>query len=93
MASTLIVRNVTVNGHRTSIKLEPDMWEALEEICDREGSSVSEICTRVERRRRQSSLTAAVRVFIVGYFRALARVAGPGGGSRSAVSAATPQMN
>lgn len=85
MASTLMVRNVTVNGHRTSIKLEPDMWEALEEICDREGFSLSEICSRLDRRRRQSSLTAAVRVFIVGYYRALARVADPNGRSRTLV--------
>lgn len=92
MASTLIVRNVRVNGHRTSIKLEQDLWDALEEICHREGSSVSEICSRVERRRRQSSLTAAVRVFIVGYYRSLARIADAEGRSRFPARAASPQL-
>jgi predicted DNA-binding ribbon-helix-helix protein len=27
--STLISRNITVNGKRTSMRLEPAMWEAL----------------------------------------------------------------
>ncbi len=69
-ASTLINRNVTVNGHRTSMRLEPAMWEAMEDICHREHLSVHEVCSYVELRRTQSSLTAAMRVFILGYFRA-----------------------
>ena len=70
LRSTLINRNVTVNGHRTSMRLEPAMWEALEDICRREAKTVHEICSLVEEHRVQSSLTAAMRVFIVGYFRA-----------------------
>ncbi|MCA8931848.1 MAG: ribbon-helix-helix domain-containing protein, partial [Rhodospirillaceae bacterium] len=31
MTSTLLSRNITVDGHRTSIRLEPEMWEALDE--------------------------------------------------------------
>ena len=29
--SALVSRNVRVDGHRTSVGLEPDMWEALGE--------------------------------------------------------------
>jgi predicted DNA-binding ribbon-helix-helix protein len=68
--STLVNRNVTVSGHRTSMRLEPAMWEALEEICRRETMTVHEVCSLVDSRRTQSSLTAAMRVFILGYFRA-----------------------
>lgn len=45
------------------------MWDALEEVCSREGLSVHELCTRIEMRRTGSSRTAAVRAFILGYFR------------------------
>lgn len=45
------------------------MWDALSEICAREGRSVHEICTQIDSERRQSGLTAAVRVFILNYFR------------------------
>ncbi|MBF0250992.1 MAG: ribbon-helix-helix domain-containing protein [Alphaproteobacteria bacterium] len=69
MNSRLQSRNVTVNGHRTSLRLEQDVWEALEEICDRENLSVHQVCSLVEDRRAGSSRTAAVRAFILRYFR------------------------
>lgn len=68
--SSLVNRNITVNGHRTSMRLEPAMWEALEDICRLEAKTVHEVCSLVEEHRTQSSLTAAMRVFILGYFRA-----------------------
>ena len=48
------------------------MWDALEEICRREEMNQHELCERIDERRRASSLTAAIRVFIVNYFRAAA---------------------
>ncbi len=52
------------------------MWDALEEICRREERSQHELCAMIDERRRASSLTAAIRVFIVNYFRAAATEAG-----------------
>ena len=76
--STLVNRNVTVAGRRTSLRLEPAMWDALEEVARREGTTVHRLCTLVEARRRESSLTAAIRVFILGYYRAAATEDGHG---------------
>jgi predicted DNA-binding ribbon-helix-helix protein len=67
--STLVSRNVSVRGRRTSIRLEPSMWEALFEIVEREGRSLSAIVSLIEEERRASSLTSAIRTFIVAYFR------------------------
>ncbi len=75
-ASTLVNRNVTIGRRRTSLRLEPAMWDALEEICRREEASQHELCAMIDERRRASSLTAAIRVFIVNYFRAAAIEAG-----------------
>ena len=69
MTSTLISRNVTVNGHRTSIRLEPEMWDAMDEVCALQRVTMHEFCSLVERERRASSLTAGVRVALLGYFR------------------------
>lgn len=74
--SRLVSRNVTVDGHRTSLRLEQDVWDALEEVCNREGLSLHEVCTHVERRRSGSSRTAAVRAFVLGYFREAASDSG-----------------
>ncbi len=72
MASTLICRNVTVSGHRTSVRLEPAMWDALHELCRREGKTVHMVCSTVNDTRRESGMTAALRVYIVSYFRSAA---------------------
>ncbi len=48
------------------------LWDALDEICQREGMNRHQLCTVIDRGRRASTLTAAVRVFIASYFRAAA---------------------
>jgi predicted DNA-binding ribbon-helix-helix protein len=55
------------------MRLEPAMWRALTDIAEREGRSLHELCTMVHRLRRRTSLTSAVRVFILSYYRTLAR--------------------
>jgi len=71
MPANRATRNVTVDGRRTSLRMENAMWEALEDICRREGRHLHEICGLVHRRREGTSFTAAMRVFIVRYYRAL----------------------
>ncbi len=69
--SSLVSKNVTIFDRRTSIRLEPEMWEALNDIAKRENCSVHDICTLVfVRKKPETSLTAAIRVFLMLYFRA-----------------------
>ncbi len=71
VTSSLVSRNITILGRRTSIRLEPDMWVALNDISDRESCSVHDICALVYVRKSMStSLTAAIRVFLMLYYRA-----------------------
>lgn len=65
-------RNVRLRGLRTSLRLEPAMWDALEEICRRESCSINEICSLIDEQRHGSTRTAALRAFILYYFRAAA---------------------
>lgn len=78
-------RNVVVDTRRTSMRLEPEMWEALHDISRREGVTVNEICTRVEKARVESSLSSAMRVTILCYFRHLALAPNPNGPLLAAV--------
>ena len=85
--SSLVNRNIVVSGRRTSVRLEPQMWDALGEIALFEGKSVHEVCSDVDRFRRESTLTAGLRVFILRYYRDAATPegharAGHGGGGR-----------
>ena len=69
--STLVSKNININGRRTSIRLEPEMWTALHEIAARENCTMHDICGLVHARKSENtSLTAAIRVFIMLYFRA-----------------------
>ncbi len=69
--SGLVSRNILIDGRRTSVRLEPEMWVALRDIAGREGSSIHELCSLVALCKRASStLTAAIRVFLMLYYRA-----------------------
>jgi predicted DNA-binding ribbon-helix-helix protein len=70
LMSTLVSRNVNLQDRRTSVRLEPAMWEALDEICRREGTSINDLVGLIDRQRRESKLTAAIRVFVMAYYRA-----------------------
>jgi len=74
MLSKLKSKNVTVNGRRTSMRLETEMWAALDHIARREKTTVNQICSRAERYQGAASLTSAVRVFVLLYFRRFAKV-------------------
>jgi predicted DNA-binding ribbon-helix-helix protein len=76
--SSLVIRNVVVAGHRTSVRLEPMMWEALRDIAQQRDKSLHEIVTEIDRIRTASSLTAAIRVYIVAFYRTAAMRAGWG---------------
>jgi predicted DNA-binding ribbon-helix-helix protein len=67
--STLVIHNVVVAGHRTSVRLEPVMWDALREIARKRQRSLNDLVTEIDRDRDASSLTAAIRVYIVDYYR------------------------
>ena len=63
----LINRTVTVDGHRTSIRLEPEFWAALADIAKHEYLTIDQLCAEVDRGAGELSRTAAIRAFIVSY--------------------------
>lgn len=65
LKSHLVIRNVVVRGRRTSVRLEPAMWDALQEIVSLQGRTVNQLVTEIDRHRREASLTSAIRVYIV----------------------------
>jgi predicted DNA-binding ribbon-helix-helix protein len=67
-------RNIVVDRKRTSIRLDTYSLESLYEIAERERVSVNELCTLIHERNKGNSftLTAAIRIFLLSYFRAAA---------------------
>jgi len=65
----LVIRNVNVHGHRTSVRVEPEIWESMTEICRREFCTPHDVCSYVaEHKSPHGSLTSSLRVFILHYF-------------------------
>lgn len=71
--SSLVSRNITIMGRRTSVRLEPEMWSALRDIAKREKCTMHDICSLIFARKKfNTSLTAAVRVFLMLYYKSAA---------------------
>jgi predicted DNA-binding ribbon-helix-helix protein len=71
--TTLISHNIMIEGRRTSVRLEKEMWMAIKEIARRERCTVHALCDIISQRKKtDTSLTAAIRVFIMAYFQAAA---------------------
>jgi predicted DNA-binding ribbon-helix-helix protein len=68
-------RRVSFGGRRTSLTLERHAWEASDEICAREGIGLAGILAQLEARRGMRPLGAAMRIFILEYFRQAAPAA------------------
>jgi predicted DNA-binding ribbon-helix-helix protein len=72
MGSTLVNRNVTVSGHRTSVRLEPAMWHALKEVCVREHVTLHDAVSAIAEEHAASSLTSSIRAYLLRYFQSAA---------------------
>jgi len=57
-------RSVVIDGHRTSVSIEPEFWAALAEIAKARGRSVNALIAEIDRA-RDGNLSSAVRVFVL----------------------------
>jgi predicted DNA-binding ribbon-helix-helix protein len=75
-STRLINRNVVAERGRTSMRLEPELWDALKEICRRERQDINQLVRHIESQGHRGGRTSAVRVYVLQYFRAAASDAG-----------------
>jgi len=66
--SKLKKRNIHVGEKKTSVTLEPLVWELLHNIAEEQNFSVHELCTFInDRKNGDASLASALRVFVMAY--------------------------
>lgn len=71
---TLIAGNVKIHDRRTSVRLEPEMWSALNEIASMESMTIHGVCSAVDDcKLEDESFSSALRVFLLKYYRDVAR--------------------
>ncbi len=57
---------MTLRGHRTSISLEPEFWQAFRAIAARRGLSLNALVSEVdESRDMETGLASAIRVHVL----------------------------
>jgi predicted DNA-binding ribbon-helix-helix protein len=76
MNSTVKKRSIVISRHKTSISLEDDFWTSLEQIARDRQVTRSDLIASLDATRENSSLSSAIRLFILEHYRAMA-VANP----------------
>lgn len=56
----LVKRSFSLSGHRTSVALEPEFWQALSDIAVRQGVLLSALVASVDAKRRPGQPLASV---------------------------------
>jgi len=62
-------RSITLAGHKTSLAMEEEFWQALSQIASANQSTIPLLISRIDADRTTQNLSSAVRVFVLGYFR------------------------
>ena len=65
--TSLVSQNIYVNAHRTSMRLEPEVWRALEDNAGFESQSINALCPLVHKLPCDGSLTSGTRTFAMLY--------------------------
>jgi len=66
--SLVVKRSIVIDGHKTSLSLEDQFWEALKEIAKERGATVSEIVTNINGEGQHANLSSAVRLFVLHHY-------------------------
>lgn len=64
-------RSITLNGHATSVALEPEFWAVIDEALATEGGSLAGLIARIDEARKPGQpLSSACRVWALSQLRA-----------------------
>ncbi len=64
-AKTERKRSLTIAGHRTSLSLEPEFWDALKQAAGAEHKSLAALVGEIDTARDGRNLSSAIRVWIL----------------------------
>ena len=60
----MIKRSVVVQGHATSVRLEPEFWQEIDAYCNQHNLNLSQLIVLLEKQQTiKTNLTSSLRVF------------------------------
>jgi len=70
MKSPVVKRSIVIAGHKTSVSLEDEFWKTLKEIAAGRDMTLSELVAAIDSERQLGNLSSAIRLFVLGFYRA-----------------------
>lgn len=65
--------SLTLKGHRTSVSLEPEFWDAFREIAAERGKALNALAAEIDTDRGiEMGLASAIRLFVLRHYRSAA---------------------
>jgi len=72
MSARPVKHSLTLKGHRTSVSLEAEFWQAFREIAKKRAQPINVLAAEIDAERgMDSGLASAIRVFVLDYYRDL----------------------
>jgi len=73
MSGRPVKRSLTLQGHRTSVSLEDEFWQAFRAIAKETGKPINVLAAEIDADRDpETGLGSAIRVFVLRHYRARA---------------------
>lgn len=70
MTARPVKHSLTLRGHRTSVSLEEEFWQAFRAIAAERGLTINQLAVEVdEAREGDVGLASAIRVFVLRHYR------------------------
>lgn len=70
MSARPIKRSLTLRGHRTSVSLEEEFWQAFREIAAQRGVPLNALAAEIDEARGfDTGLASAIRVHVLRHYR------------------------
>ena len=62
--------SLTLNGHRTSVSLEPEFWQAFRDIAAKEAKPINALAAEIDvARGTEIGLASAIRLYVLRHYR------------------------
>jgi predicted DNA-binding ribbon-helix-helix protein len=57
--------SLTLNGHRTSVSLEPEFWQAFRRVAAKTGKPINALAAEIDAARGDTGLASAIRLHVL----------------------------
>lgn len=74
MTGRPIKRSLTLRGHRTSVSLENEFWQAFRKIAASKNKAINELAAEIDAERGlESGLASAIRLYVLRHYQELSQ--------------------